>query len=97
MNNFKVKAGATLAALVVGLSVAAAPAQAGPKFYPKKYGYHHHHHGFGYGAPLAAGLVGALALGAVAANAGQPSCWVEEQERFDRFGNAYIRQVRVCD
>ena len=97
MNNFKVKAGAAVTALVVGLSVAAAPAQAGPKFYPKKYGYHHHHHGYGYGAPLAAGLVGALALGAVAASASESSCWIEEQERFDRFGNAYLRRVRVCD
>ena len=98
MRNSQLKIGAAFAAMLVGLSVAAAPAQAGPKkFYPKHYGYHHHHHG--YGAPLAAGIVGALALGAVAAAAAssQPSCYIEERERMDRFGNVYVRPVRVCN
>jgi hypothetical protein len=96
MTNLKIKAGAGLSALAIGFSVLAAPAQAKPKFYPKPYGYYHH--SYGYGAPLAAGIVGALALGTVAAAAAsEPSCYVEERERMDRFGNVYVRQVRVCD
>jgi hypothetical protein len=91
------KAAAALGAVAITLSLAAMPAQAKPKFYPKGYGYHHHHK-YGYGAPLAAGIVGAIALGAVAASAAsEPSCYIEERERFDRFGNLYVRQVRVCD
>ncbi len=97
MTNLKIKADCGLAALAIGFSVLAAPAQAKPKFYPKPYGYHHHHK-YGYGAPIAAGVFGALALGAVAAAAAsEPSCYVEERERMDRFGNVYVRQVRVCD
>ncbi len=91
------KAAAALGAVAITLSLAAMPAQAKPKFYPKGYGYHHHHK-YGYGAPLAAGIVGAIALGAVAASAAsEPSCYIEERERLDRFGNLYVRQVRVCD
>jgi hypothetical protein len=98
MTSLKIRAGAGLGALAIGFSVLAAPAQAKPKFYPKPYGYYHHGYGYGYGAPLAAGIVGALALGTVAAAAAsEPSCYVEERERMDRFGNIYVRQVRVCD
>ncbi len=98
MTSLNIKACAGLAALAFGFLVIAAPAQAKPKFYAKPYGYHHHGYGYGYGAPLAAGIVGALALGTVAAAAaGEPSCYFEERERMDRFGNVYVRQVRVCD
>ena len=96
MSNLGLKSGALVAAALVGAFAIAAPAQAKPKFYPKYYGYHHHHHG--YGAPLAAGILGAVALGAVAAAAAsEPSCQIEERERIDRFGNVYVRPVRVCD
>ena len=79
MTSLKIRAGAGLGALAIGFSVLAAPAQAKPKFYPKPYGYYHHGYGYGYGAPLAAGIVGALALGTVAAAAAsEPSCYVEE-------------------
>lgn len=89
------KTGAALAALTIGLSALAGPAQAKPKFYPKKIGYYHHHkHSY---APLAAaGIMGALAIGAVAASAG-PSCYIEERERVDAYGNVFVREVRVCE
>lgn len=97
MTNSKMKAGALLAAITVGISTFAAPAQAKPKFYPKPYGYHAKHH-YGYGAPLAAGIAGALALGAVAASAaGGSDCYLEERERVDAYGNIVIRRVQVCE
>lgn len=93
MTRFTTKS-AALAVLAVGLAVATVPAEAKPKFFPKPIGYHHHHHGY---APLAAaGIMGALALGAVAASAG-PSCYIEERERVDAYGNVSVREVRVCE
>ena len=89
------KTGATVVALTIGLSALAGPVQAKPKFYPKPVGYYHHHH-HGYAPLAAAGIMGALALGAVAASAG-PSCFIEERERVDAYGNVSIREVRVCE
>jgi len=75
-------------------------------------------YGYGYGYPyyyrrrsnagaVAAGLVGGLALGAIAANAARPayyypsttvaaSCWFERRRAFDRFGRRVITRVQVC-
>ena len=54
---------ATIAAATLGLTVASStPAAA--------WGWKHHHH-YGYGAPIAAGVIGGLALGAMAASAAE--------------------------
>lgn len=47
---------------------------------------------------VAAGVVGGLALGAVAANAYAfgYGCYVADREVMDRWGNVYVRPVRVC-
>ena len=74
-------------------------------------------HGYHYGYPyyrrrsnagaVAAGLVGGLALGALAASAARPayyypattvatSCWIERRRSYDRWGRLVIRSVQVC-
>ena len=56
---------------------------------------------------VAAGLIGGLALGAIAANAARPayyypattvasSCWIERRRAYDRFGRLVISRVQVC-
>jgi hypothetical protein len=56
---------------------------------------------------VAAGLIGGLALGAIAANAARPayyypattvatSCWIERRRTYDRFGRIVISRVEVC-
>ena len=56
---------------------------------------------------VAAGVVGGLALGAIAANAARPayyypapavasSCWTERRRGYDRFGRLVISRVQVC-
>jgi hypothetical protein len=56
---------------------------------------------------VAAGVVGGLALGAIAANAARPayyypapasatSCWIERRRTYDRFGRLVISRVEVC-
>ncbi|MCI4677229.1 hypothetical protein K9U39_13275 [Rhodoblastus acidophilus] len=89
---------AGLAALTLGLSFST-PAAA----WYRGYGY-----GGGYnpGAAAAAGLIGGLALGAVAASAAnrpyyaEPAgdCWIERRRVYDQWGN-YIghRRIRVCE
>jgi hypothetical protein len=76
----------------------------GPRY---RYGYR----GYPYyrrnnGAAVAAGVVGGLALGALAANAGRPvyyqrpvrygDCWTERRRAYNRYGDLVIRRVRVC-
>jgi hypothetical protein len=70
-------------------------------------GWGHHRHG-GWGAPVAAGILGGLALGAAAA-ASQPyygygggyyarSCYPADQPVVDDWGNVVgYRRVRVCN
>lgn len=57
------------------------------------------------GVGLAAGAVG-LALGAAAARADddvvyverrRPRCWTERRTFEDRYGDLYVKRVRVCD
>jgi len=83
-------------------------------YYPG-YGYGYPYRGYGYGYPyyrrydnsgaIAAGLIGGLALGAIAANAARPvyyqrpaysDCWYERRRIVNRYGTARVRQVRVC-
>ena len=80
----------TLAALTVAgtLLAAAAPAEAG---WRHRRGWH--------GGAVAAGVVGALALGAIAASAAQPvyACSIERRPVYNRWGDVVgWRRVRVC-
>jgi hypothetical protein len=83
-----------LAAGLVALTLAgsaASSAQAKPFF-----GGHHHHHGGHWGGVAAAGLLGALAVGAIAAN-GYGDCYYTRQPVTDAWGNVlYFQNVRVC-
>jgi hypothetical protein len=79
------------------------------------YAYPYRRYGYGYGYPyyrsydnggaVVAGLIGGLALGAIAANAARPvyyqrpvysDCWFERRRIVNRYGRANIRRVRVC-
>lgn len=87
---------AALATLTLGgsLLAAAAPAQA---YYYKPWKPY-----YGPG-PVAAGVIGGLALGAVAASAaassgyGYGGCYITRREVVDVYGNVYLRRVRVCE
>jgi hypothetical protein len=82
--------------------------------YGPRYGYAPRHR-YGYaGYPYyrrssngaaVAGLIGGLAIGAIAANAARPAysqrpaysnCWLERRRTVNRYGTAQIRRVRVC-
>ncbi len=82
--------GAALSALTIaGASlIGASSADARP--------YHRHYRGGG--VSIGAGIIGGLALGALAtrAYAAPVSCWVERQVVFDRYGRRFVRPVRVC-
>jgi hypothetical protein len=60
-------------------------------------GWRHRH----YGGAVAAGIVGGLALGALAASAAQPTyvsgCWTERRSFVNAWGDVTIRRVRVCN
>jgi hypothetical protein len=62
------------------------------------HGHHHHHHH--HGGWIGPGIVGGLALGAIATQqsyAYGPRCWTERQIVVDRRGREFVRPVRVCD
>ncbi|PWB84257.1 MAG: hypothetical protein C3F11_02300 [Methylocystaceae bacterium] len=61
--------------------------------------WHHGHHGHYWGGAAAAGVLGALAVGAIAANSyGGGECYITRQPVTDAWGNfLYTRRVRVCD
>lgn len=86
--------GKVVALAIAGLTLAAVPAAAG--------GWNHHYHGnYNYGGAVAAGVVGGLVLGGLAASAANrtyyaPECWIERQEHVNRYGRVYVRDVRVC-
>ena len=96
MTTFRKTVTATLAALTLAPTFAASGAEARPRW-----GYGYGHRGWGVGA----GVVGALAAGAIIAGATRPaygygyyaapvrSC--DMVERFDRWGNV-IGYRRVC-
>ena len=85
---------ASLAAITMSAAVAASSTPAAA------WGWHHHH-GWGYGgAGLAAGLIGGLAVGAIAASAapdyGYGTCLVR-QPAYDSWGNFIgYRRARVA-
>jgi len=72
------------------------------------YGRPYYGHPYRYrrsnGGAVAAGLIGGLALGALAASAARPyyaapaysDCYIERQRVRDRYGRLFIRRVRVC-
>jgi hypothetical protein len=86
----------TSAALAIGTMIAtASPAMAG--------GWNHHWNG-----PVAAGVIGGLALGAIASSAyGSPAyeeapiyggCYLTQRPAYDYWGNFVgYRRVRVCN
>jgi len=97
----KLTVAVALASLVATGSLAAAtPAAAG-------WGWRHGggwgYHGGGWGAPVAAGLLGALAVGAIAGAASQPAyyggpCYPANRPVIDAWGNVVgYRPTRVCD
>lgn len=119
----RIALGAVAALTLSGaLAVSPAPAQAqwgywgyrpaaywgGGWGYPYRPYWHHrrHHHG----AAVAAGLIGGLALGALAARPyyhpypayyARPvvyggECWVERRVRINHWGERIVRRVRVC-
>jgi hypothetical protein len=99
--DLKKAAVATIAGvLVLGSLGAASPAAAGGY---RGHGYWGHRHHSGWGAPLAAGVLGALAVGAAIGAAQQPyygygSCYPADQPVLDAWGNVVAyRRVQVCD
>ena len=65
-------------------------------------GWRHGYHRHGVGPGVAAGIIGGLALGALAARPYYAPrfasrCWVEPRRVVDRFGQVFWQQVRVCD
>lgn len=60
--------------------------------------WHHRHHGHHWGGVAAAGVLGALAVGAIAANSYGGDCYIARQPVTDAWGNfMYYRRVRVCE
>lgn len=90
-----------VAALTIGASLAATATDASAGWRGR------HHHRGGWGAPVAAGVIGGLALGALAANAGPryygapyapAPCYRERRPVYDAWGRFLGYQaVRVCN
>lgn len=98
--SFRKAAVGALAALTLAGSLAATTVSADARPW---HHFHHHHHGFG--PALAAGVIGGLALGALAARPyyyyAEPPyyvrCWTERHRVIDPWGDVVWRRVRVCD
>ncbi|PSC05721.1 hypothetical protein SLNSH_07005 [Alsobacter soli] len=96
-------------AAIASVGAMAAPAQAQWRHGGYYGGYRHH--GWNAGGAAAAGLVGGLALGALATRPaygygygaypaygyGYGGCYIERQRVYDAWGRPMIRRVRVCD
>ena len=93
MTTFKKTIASALAALTLGGAVltTSAPAQAG---------------GGGFGGAIAAGVIGGIALGALAASRPAyaapayyygPTCYFRTKRFVDDYGNPYFKRVRFCD
>jgi hypothetical protein len=65
---------------------------------PASAAYWGHHRGY-HGGAVAAGVIGMLALGAIAASASTPrQCWIERRAVTNRFGDVIgSRRIRVCN
>jgi hypothetical protein len=88
-----------LTAGLVALTLTGSTLAASSSVEAKPYHWHHHHHGRYWGGAAAAGLLGALAVGAIAANSyGYGGCYFAKQPVTDGWGNfLYYRRVRVCN
>ncbi|MDB5596894.1 MAG: hypothetical protein JWM36_3855 [Hyphomicrobiales bacterium] len=102
-----------LAALTLGAAVAASATPAAADWRGHRGGGYHQGWGGGHrgwGAPVAAGLIGALAIGAIAANSNrgyaEPAyaagyggdCFRQDRPTYDRWGRFLgYRAVTVCD
>jgi hypothetical protein len=82
MKKFLIAATATV---IATLSFATASQAGGFK-------WHHGHHGF-HGAPF--GLV--VDLGPRVIVDDYVDCYVKKVRKYDRYGNLYIKKVRICD
>ena len=73
-----------------------------PGYYGRPYGYYGrpYYRRRNNGAAVAAGVIGGLALGALAAQAARPAyystCYVQPQRAVNRYGRVSYRNVRVC-
>jgi hypothetical protein len=74
----------------------------GHGYYGRPYGYYGrpYYRRRNNGAAVAAGFIGGLALGAIAAQASRPAyyrtCYTQPQRAVNSRGRVYIRNVRVC-
>ncbi len=63
-------------------------------------GYNPYYRRSSNGGAVAAGVIGGLALGAIAANAARPAyygdCWTERRRTVDQWGRYVYAPVRVC-
>ena len=95
-----IAAGLCAATMIGALPASITPAQAMHR------GFHHggyrpvvvHRHRHRGGA-VAAGVIGGLALGALAAGAARPAygdCYIERRRFVDEWGRTFIRRERVC-
>jgi len=103
-------AGLCAATLGGGMVSMSTPAEAQYRGYGRGY---HHHPGYAYryhrrsnrGAAVAAGVVGGLALGALAASAARPAyaapvygdCYEVRRRFVDAWGRTFVRRETVCE
>jgi len=81
-----------VAAVFIAATAASTVAEAKPWGWG---GGYHHHHGWGWRGPAAAGLFGAVALGALAASAG--GCGYVSQPYYNSWGEVIgYRRVPAC-
>jgi hypothetical protein len=105
----KALVGALAVATVAGtMAISATPAAAWHRgyahgYYAAPYAYRHRHHS-GRNAAIAAGVVGGLALGALAAGAARPAyavpaeeCYLVRRRFVDPWGRVFYRSETVCD
>ncbi|WP_460448446.1 hypothetical protein [Alsobacter sp. SYSU BS001988] len=59
--------------------------------------YYNRHRGGNWGGAAAAGAIGGLALGALAAGSRGGDCYWTTREVYDGYGYSRMQRVRVCD
>jgi hypothetical protein len=104
----KALVGALALATVSGtMAVSVTPAAAWHRGYGHAYhggGYAYRRHRSGRNAAIAAGVVGGLALGAIAAGAARPAyavpaeeCYTVRRRFVDPYGRVFFRRETVCE